>query len=201
MSLTLTPLNLNLKTLSDISYPVVPTYTTYTPLSPLSPLSPSYITNTNPLTVVTPLTPQYTTLAIRPTVYFDYDTGLNDSFIVQQDVTKYFQFKTLDKWIYTEFPSVLKYLVSNNNTISLIKKISDKDSNDISKDSESILEAKSNYIEKNILTEMSMRDVLKRIMRETGLKWFELPYKEGLIKEIVEKYIKRKFQKLITGEE
>jgi hypothetical protein len=199
MSLTLTPLNLS--TLSDISYPVVPTYTTYTPLSPLSPYSPSYVTNTNPLTVITPLTPQYTTLAIRPTVYFDYDTGLNDSYVVQKDVTKYFQFKTLDKWIFTEFPSVLKYLVATNNKVSLIKKLDDKDSNDVSKDSESALEAKANYIEENILTEIAMRSVLIRIMRETGLKWFELPYKEGLIKEVIERYLKKKLQKLITGVE
>jgi len=199
MSLTLTPLNLS--TLSDISYPVVPTYTTYTPLSPLSPYSPSYVTNTNPLTVITPLTPQYTTLAIRPTVYFDYDTGLNDSYVVQKDVTKYFQFKTLDKWLFTEFPSVLKYLVATNNKVSLIKKLDDKDSNDVSKDSESALEAKANYIEENILTEMAMRSVLIRIMRETGLKWFELPYKEGLIKEVIERYLKKKLQKLITGDE
>jgi hypothetical protein len=199
MSLTLTPLNLS--TLSDISYPVVPTYTTYTPLSPLSPLSPSYVTSTNPLTVITPLTPQYTTLAIRPTVYFDYDTGLNDSYVVQKDVTKYFQFKTLDKWLFTEFPSVLKYLVATNNKVSLIKKLDDKDSNDISKDSESALEAKANYIEENVLTEMAMRSVLIRIMRETGLKWFELPYKEGLIKEVIERYLKKKLQKLVTGVE
>jgi hypothetical protein len=196
MSLTLTPLNLS--TLSDISYPVVPTYTTYTPLSPLSP---SYVTNTNPLTVITPLSPQYTTLAIRPTVYFDYDTGLNDSYVVQKDVTKYFQFKTLDKWLFTEFPSVLKYLVATNNKVSLIKKLDDKDSNDVSKDSESALEAKANYIEENVLTEMAMRSVLIRIMRETGLKWFELPYKEGLIKEVIERYLKKKLQKLVTGVE
>ena len=190
MSLTLTPLNLS--NLSDISYPVVPTYTTYTPLSTLSP---SYISNTNPLTVITPLSPQYTTLAIRPTVYFDYDTGLNDSYVVQKDVTKYFQFKTLDKWLFTEFPSVLKYLVATNNKVSLIKKLDDKDSNDVSKDSESALEAKANYIEENVLTEMAMRNVLIRIMRETGLKWFELPYKEGLIKEVIERYLKKKLQK------
>ena len=194
MSLTLTPLNLS--TLSDISYPVVPTYTTYTPLSTLSP---SYVTNTNPLTVITPLSPQYTTLAIRPTVYFDYDTGLNDSYVVQKDVTKYFQFKTLDKWLFTEFPSVLKYLVATNNKVSLIKKLDDKDSNDVSKDSESALEAKANYIEENVLTEMAMRSVLIRIMRETGLKWFELPYTEGLIKEVIERYLKKKLQKLVTG--
>jgi len=195
MSLTLTPLNLS--TLSDISYPVVPTYTTYTPLNPLSP---SYVSNTNPLTVITPLTPQYTTLAIRPTIYFDYDTGLNDSYVVQKDITKYFLFKTLDKWIYTEFPSVFKYLVSANNKVSLIKKLEDRESNDVSKDSESVLEAKSAYIEENVLTEMAMRNVLLRIMRETGIKWFELPYKEDLVKDVIEKYLKKKLHKLVTGE-
>jgi hypothetical protein len=30
-------------------------------------------------------------------------------------------FKTLDKWIFTEFPSVLKYLVYKDGKVSLVK--------------------------------------------------------------------------------
>lgn len=197
-SLILTPDSISL---SDISYPLIPSYrtvtTTLTPNEPvLSPnttsyslkttISPAQTTTLTSLSQLSPLS-QFTTdtvlttsvvrgdislLAVKPTVYVDIDTGLNDSYIVQQDVTKYFMYKTLDKWIYTEFPSVLKYLTYKDGKVGLVKKVDDKESNDVSKDSEKALEAKSDFIEKHILSESKTRAVLIRIMSELRLKWF-----------------------------
>lgn len=225
-SLILTPDSISL---SDISYPLIPSYrtvtTTLTPNEPvLSPNTTSYSLNTtispaqtttlSSLSQLSPLS-QFTTdtilttsvvrgdislLAVKPTVYVEIDTGLNDSYIVQQDVTKYFMYKTLDKWVYTEFPSVLKYLLYKDGKVVLIKKIDDKDSNDVSKDSEKALEAKSDFIEKNILSEAKTRAVLIRIMSELRLKWFELPYREDLVKDVMERFLKKKLKKMVLGD-
>lgn len=225
-SLILTPDSISL---SDISYPLIPSYRTVTTtLSPnepvLSPnttsyslkttISPAQTTTLSSLSQLSPLS-QFTTdtvlttsvvrgdislLAVKPTVYVDIDTGLNDSYIVQQDVTKYFMYKTLDKWIYTEFSSVLKYLIYKDGKVVLIKRIDDKDSNDVSKDSEKALEAKSDFIEKHILSESKTRAVLIRIMSELRLKWFELPYREDLVKDVMERYLKKKLKKMILGD-
>ena len=108
--------------------------------------------------------------------------------------TKYLLYKTLDKWIFTEFPSVLKYLKVDNGSVKLVKSLDEKEKNDVSKDSEKDLEAKSDWIEENILNEEKMREVLIRIMRELGLKWYELPHRETLIRDVVEKYIKKKLK-------
>ena len=213
MPLVLTDSISDIKTLSDISYPLSPTFRTYT-----TTLSPTYTTTLSP-TYTTTLSPTYTTtlsptlstsivgitpgnvslLAVKPTVYVDIDTGLNDSYIVQKDVTKYFMFKTLDKWIYTEFPSVLKYLVYKDGKVSLVKNIKNKEGNDVSKDGEKALEAKADYIENKILSESKTRAILIRIMKELGIKWFELPYRENLVKEVMERYLKKKLKKMVMG--
>ena len=224
MSLTLTPDSISLSKLSDISYPLVPTYRTYTTtISPNTPnlsltptsftlnttLSPPFTTSLNTLSPFSPLSTTLlnvnpnaiSMLAVKPTVYVDIDTGLNDSYVVQKDVTKYFMYKTLDKWIFNDFPSVLKYLVYKDGKVSLIKKLGDKENNEVSKDSEKALEAKADYIEDKLLNESKTREILIRIMRELGLKWFELPYREGLVKEVMERFLKKKLKKMVSGDD
>jgi hypothetical protein len=206
MPLVLTDSISDIKTLSDISYPLSPTFRTYTttvtPVQTTLSLSPTYTTTLSPTytTSVVGITPSnLSLLAVKPTVYVDIDTGLNDSYIVQKDVTKYFMFKTLDKWIFTEFPSVLKYLVYKDGKVSLVKNIKSKETNDVSKDSEKVLEAKADYIENKILSESKTRAILIRIMKELGIKWFELPYRENLVKEVMERYLKKKLKKMVMG--
>ena len=228
MSLLLSPNSISLSPLSDISYPSITGLRTYTTtISPTPPnlsLSPTSVTlrttvspglsinSISPLTTYTPMsnsivgfggigTGPVSLLGVRPSsFYVDIDTGLNDSYVVQKDVTKYFMYKTLDKWIYQDFPSVLKYLVYRDGKVSLIKKLADKENNEVSKDSEKALEAKADFIEEKILDESRTREILIRIMRELGLKWFELPYREGLVKEVMERFLKKKLKKMVSGE-
>ena len=204
MSLVLTPNSLT--TLSSVSYPITltPTLTTYTPTqNNLLPIySPTYSNLTlTPTQTVTPLGTRLSFLAVKPTLYVDLDTGLNDSYVVQKDVTKYFMYKALDKWLYHEYRSVLGYLTYKNGKVELVKKIDDKESADLSKEDSRVLEAKSDFIGENVLTEMKTRAVLIRVMKELGFKWFELPYKEDLVKEVIGKYIKKKLKKMILGED
>jgi hypothetical protein len=203
-NLSLTPTSMSIKT--EVSPPFTTTLNSLsglTGLSQLSTLSPfsqisQLSTGTTTLLNVNPNA--VSMLAVKPTVYVDIDTGLNDSYVVQKDVTKYFMYKTLDKWIYQDFPSVLKYLVYRDGKVSLIKKLGDKENNEVSKDSEKALEAKADFIEEKILDESRTREILIRIMRELGLKWFELPYREGLVKEVMERFLKKKLKKMVSGE-
>jgi hypothetical protein len=228
MSLLLSPNSVSLSPLSSISYPPITSLRTYTTtISPTPPnlsLSPTSITvkttvspplstinSISPLTTYTPIsnsivgyggigTGPVTLLGVKPSsIYVDLDTGMDDSYVVQQDVTKYFKFKTLDKWIYTDFSSVLKYLQYKDGKVSLIKKMDDKDDADVSKDSSKALEAKADFIEEKILTETKTRAILVRIMKELGIKWYELPHYETLVKEVMEKYLKNKLKKMVLG--
>jgi hypothetical protein len=178
--------------------------TVLSPLTPvtLSPLPPvttavtqSVILNNDPLTVVTPIGPVLYNVG-GPRYLVDIDTGMNDNYIVQRDVTRGIMYKTLDKWLYDDFPNVLKYLVvEKDGNVRLVKSEQEKENNKVSSNTVSELEAKSDYIAENILTENSMREILMRIMRETGLKWYELPHREQLLKDVIEKYLKKKLRK------
>ena len=197
--LSLSPTSFTVKTTISPPYSSLDTFKSLSPLTtytPYTPISNNIIgfggIGTGPLSL----------LGVKPaSFYVDIDTGLNDSYVVQQDVTKYFKFKTLDKWLFTDFSSVLKYLVSRDGKISLIKKLDDKDSIDVSKDSSKVLEAKADYIEEHILSESKMRAILIRIMRELGIKWYELPHRESLVKDILQRYLKTKLKKMVLGED
>ncbi len=195
--LSLSPTSVTVKT--TVSPPLsvgLSTLNTLSPLTTYTPISNSIVgfggIGTGPVSI----------LGVKPaSFYVDIDSGLNDSYVVQQDVTKYFKFKTLDKWLFTDFSSVLKYLVSRDGKVSLIKKLDDRDSNDVSKDSSKVLEAKADYIEEHILTESKTRAILIRIMKELGVKWYEMPHRESLVKEVLERYLKTKLKKMVLGED
>jgi len=191
----LTPLSVSpispATTIRTIS-PVTTTIRSISPLSPLSTVSQSVVVSTNPLTVVSPIAPRV--LITKPSYVVDIDTGMDNNYIVQKDVTKFLMYKALDKWLFKQFPSVLKYLVVDKDSVRVVKNESEKDKNEISKDSKSVHEKKADWIEENILTESAMRDVLIRIMRELGLKWYELPHREDIVCNVVEKYIKKKLK-------
>jgi hypothetical protein len=163
------------------------------PITTVSAVTQSVIVNNDPLTVVTPIGPVLYNLPNRYVV--DVDTGMNDNYIVQRDVTLSIMYKALDKWLYDDFPNVLKYLVVDKGQVRVVKSMQEKENNKVSNDSVSDLERKSDYIGDNILTERSTRDILIRIMRELGLKWYELPHREQLLKDVIEKYIKKKLKK------
>jgi len=181
-------------------------------LNTLSSSGVGVVIKTNPLTILTPTTPttpyaNYALLAtkpsfiLKPTFVVDIDSGLNDSYVVQKDVTLYFMNITLEKWIFGSLSSVLEFLVSKNGKIQLVKNMKERDSNNIDKDSTSVLEAKADWLKDHILYESKTRAILVKIMRELGLKWFELPHRESLVKDVMKRYLKNKLKKMVEGDD
>lgn len=175
-------------------------------MSPLSPLSPPFLAKTNPTTIVQAVTNLPTVnlstnvpfLAIKPSLYLDVDTGINNSYLVQKDVTRYFMYKTLDKWLYKDFSSLLKFLKVENGKCRIVKSDEERNSNDIKNDSENDLETKSDFIHDRILDEEATRSVLIRVLRELGYKWYDLPYKETVVKDILKGYLKKKLKNMMN---
>lgn len=207
LSSTLTSLSSSLSSYTSYT-PVSPTYTTYTPVSPtVTVTSPPVVTKYDPFTITQKFntypvltSPIYTypVVKVAPTYTVDIDTGMNDSYVVQKDITKHFQYKMLDNWIFNKYPKLLKYLkVDENGAIKVVKNDKEMEENDITKDSEKVNDKKSDYIEEHIFDENSVREQLMKIMSELGYKWFDLPYKEQVIRDILSKYIKKRLVKLM----
>lgn len=105
---------------------------------------------------------------------FEFDPANDNNYLVQKQITKYLQYKFLDKWIYEDFPELFKFV-----------KI---------KSAKNDLEQKADYIEENILTTDKTRKILKKIMFENDLRWYELPYFESLVKKTFAHYIRKKLK-------
>jgi|688.fasta_scaffold358515_2 hypothetical protein len=213
LSSTYTSLSSTLSSLASLSSsyttytPVSPSYTTYTPVSPtLTITSPPVVTKYDPFTITQKFntypvlsTPYYTYPVLKAPIYtVDIDTGMNDSYVVQKDITKHFQYKMLDNWIFNKYPKLLKYLkVNENGDVKVVKNDKEMEDNDITKDSVKVNDIKSDYIEEHIFDENSVREQLMKIMSGLGYKWYDLPYKEQVIRDILSKYIKKKLVNLM----
>ena len=174
----------------------------YSPMNALSPLSTismasavsqSVVVNNDPLTIVTPIGPQIFTT--RPSYIVDVNTGMEDNYIVQRDVTRYFMFKALDKWLFEEWNYLFKFLVADKNGVRPVKSEDEREKNDAKKDSDELLEKKADFIEEHVLTEEATKEVLKRIMRELGIQFYSLPHREALVMDVLEKFMKKKLKK------
>ena len=164
-------------------------------LSPISPISPiSQIKITPYSTQITTTT--YPSIYTQPYVaYVDVDTGLNSSWIVQKDTTKYLWRRILDKYLYKEdMSNLLKYLKVSNRNVSYVSSQEEANTNKISEDTIEIVEDKIDFIEKNLLTLKDMKKLLTRIIDEAYYKWYDLPNNEKFVVKVVTKYLKDKLR-------
>jgi hypothetical protein len=123
-----------------------------------------------------------------------YDTGMNDNFFAQKQMTKYIQMKILDKYLYDDLSYILKYMKVSDGVVKVVKNKEEANSNDVSADTRQTIELKADYLEKNMLDMDKMRRLLTKIVSELGYKWYNLSRYEGVICEVVGKYLKNKLK-------
>jgi len=135
---------------------------------------------------------------LRPALVADLDAMIDSSDLAQRDITKYYKYKVLDKWLYGDMAFLLKYLKVSNGQVVLVKTKKEYEANDVSKDSSDVIEKKADYIETNILTNDNVRMVLKRTLSELMIKWYELPNRENLVHDVLEGFIRKELKKHLT---
>jgi hypothetical protein len=80
--------------------------------------------------------------------------------------------------------------------VVVIKNESEIKNNDISKLSEDDLEKMADFIEHNILDKVTTKKIIIQILEESGLKWYELPTNERLVKHVMAHYVTNKLKKM-----
>lgn len=149
------------------------------PTSIMSPdlLSPAYVTS------ITPVIPLYNV---------EVDTGLNDNYMAQQQIVEHYMAQVYNKWLYgKDMCYVLKYMKVVDGKVRFLSSIDEYKKNKICDDTEADVETKIDFINDNILTKSDMRKLLNRLIVELGYKWYELPQKEDLVFEVIERHIKK----------
>lgn len=173
-------------------------------------VNPYYHTISSTVPSLAPTLPATTTATIntvRPIIpYFvpiygvpiNVDTGLNDNYAAQKQMTRYLQYRILDKYLFENLSYLLKFFRVDGNTVSLVKNLSEYENNDVSKDTTQMIELKADFLEKNYLTESKMRGFLTKIVVELGYKWYNLTKYESVVCEVVGRQLRKEF-KLILG--
>jgi len=113
-------------------------------------------------------------------------------------MVNYFYHKTLEKWLKLDLLEILNYFVIKNGKVDLIK-INDKyDDTKIHADNTNDIRAKISFIEKYVLTKHMIKKVLKHIVSDYNINWYELPHNSFVVKYAIKKLLKKKIKNAIS---
>ena len=181
-------------------------------LNTLSPLSPLVLTTDTPLFVNTPTVPlvlnapnlvdpygrSYVTsvnLNYTKPLISTY-TDLNSDPRVQKRMIKYFQMKTLDKWLMEDLLDILNYFrIDGKGNVDIINNMNEYKPNGVQHESVGQLEKRIDFIEKWFLTPSVVDRILQRFASEKGIQWVHLTRYQHELKNI----IADKLMKLVKG--
>lgn len=123
---------------------------------------------------------------------------LNKDKSVQKNLTKYYYYKILDKWIYKELMPLLAFVDTSGDKPHLIKSLSQYDVEKLTTNSSDEIEKKINYLEKVIITRDMVKHVLKKICSDNGINWYDLDKNEKKIKTVFYNYLLDKLKDAIN---
>jgi hypothetical protein len=186
MSIILSPTSSDID-LRNIVVPVSPSITTFKTY-PL-------VTNpllSGPIVQMTPMMPSY--------YKFDVDTGLNDNWLAQKEMTDYLLDRILKYWIKeSDMKNVLKFMKVENDKVVLVKNADEYEKNNSENDRTSDIMKKSDFLKENFLNRENMRKILIEIMDELKWKWKDLaqPREEKVVLGVTKKFLKKQLRKMI----
>lgn len=141
-----------------------------------------------------PLIPSINIGYTRPIFNTSYP-DLNQDPQIRNKLTKYFYYKTLDLWLYEDLDNLLKYLHVSGNKVDLVKNLEHLDTNE----SQEAVDAKISFIEEALLNKDDMYKILKKIIKQSGIGFIDLPKNEYLVVDGVKHFLKNKFRDLISS--
>jgi hypothetical protein len=130
---------------------------------------PSYVTSVN-LNYSKPLVSIYQDLNTDPRIH--------------KRMIKYFQMKTLDKWLMNDLVDILNYFkINSNGAVDIINNINEYKPNN--SDSAANAEKKIDFIHKYFLTASVIDRLLDRYVKDYNIQWVHLPRNEYQIKKLI----------------
>jgi hypothetical protein len=123
---------------------------------------------------------------------------LNKDKSVQKTFSKYYFYKIIDKWIYKELLPLLAFVDTSSGKPQLIKSLEFYDVQKLASDSEEEIEKKVKYMENTLLTKDLVRHVLKKIVNENQINWYDLNKHERKIKKVFYNYLLDKLKDSIN---
>lgn len=152
----------------------------------VSPLSPLILTPDDD-TVLISRKPYVATLNLgytRPLL--GIHTDINGDPRVQRKIVKFFQMKTLDKWLFEELMDILNYFkIDNKGYVDVLGGFNEYKPSVVQQEIMQQLEKKVDFIEKYFLTSSVVHRILDRYTKENGVEWVHLPRHQHAIKQLI----------------
>ena len=199
-------------TYSDSCLPMLPSYlqpdcgnrivytkpfSEITHLTPLSPLTPIISPVFSPVSAyVNVLEPIGATIVIPGSMPLPSYMDLNKDSRVHKQVSKYFRYKTLDKWLYEDMNDLLGFFKVGPDGVHIARNAAEVKED--TQDTPENKEKKIAYIEKYYLTADTMRHLLSKLHTATGINWYDMTKSEMLVKEYIKDQLKKIFKETIS---
>lgn len=179
------------------------TYPFYNPFEPVKPVNITVnetVDNDSPYSVS--INSTYVDTVIAPY------TNLNSDPKVRKRVTKYFYYKTFDKWVYKELINLLSYVSGGKKKLKLVSNLKSVKSNSSKKDNTSIIKKKSKFLEDKVFGKKGIKvmyNIINRYVKRRKVQWIDLinKHQDDLMMYIgkkFDKYLKSKISKKFTYE-
>lgn len=124
-----------------------------------------------------------------------------NNYFVQKQTVEWVRDHVVKKWLYKEFPDVLKYLKIENGDIKIVDNVREMSENDIGKDTREDVKRKARFIKENMITIDIVKSILARITSEFRMSWADLLVDQKLLKRVFGKYLRHNFKKLMNNKE
>ena len=160
-------------------------------------LTPNFITYSDSYTPIIPssaaiLKPIGATVIMPGSLFpLPINLDLNKDSRVHKQVVKFYRYKTLDKWLYGDMIDLLGYFRVDDKGVSIIDNMSEYRQDAAARYDPQTIEQIINYIEKYILTEDTTYRILKKLVRGTGINWYDLHKSEFFVKEDIKSQLQK----------
>ncbi len=177
---------------------VSPVYYADSPIVVESPVSIPYVTTeySEPLLDSPVLTSVNLTFS-KPAIGF-YENMNVDPKLHERMVKHFYLYKTMGDWIYDELVDLLNYFyIGKDKKVHLIKSLDDYDETNIESDTEEMIEKKIDYLRANIFEKKHMKHILRDLVRERRINWYDLPKNEKKVRRAVKRFLQKRLQKMV----
>jgi len=123
-----------------------------------------------------------------------YQNVNNDQDLIRS-VTKYFFESTMNRWLYSDFQELLRYLVVKNKKVNVVGNRDDLKKNKLDNNMDD-MRIKIKFISEYVMTKYDMKSFLKKLVLKTGLDLWKFKNYKSKIKKAIYRKIKRKLEKL-----
>jgi hypothetical protein len=121
--------------------------------------------------------------------------NVNNNRELIMSVTRYFYEGTMERWLYSDFQDLLKYLVIKKNKVHIVKNREELRENELDKNMDD-MRLKIRFISEYVMTKYDMKNFIKKLALKSGIDLWKFKNHKSKVKKAIFYKIKRKLEKL-----